>query len=90
MIINADNLIVGRLASFAAKKALMGEEVIIVNSENVKKVMGEHVIYDSNPVTLYDKIIEAEKTKSLGDIRNAMNYVRTHHTYVNRINNLFV
>ena len=33
MIINADNLIVGRLASFAAKKALMGEEVIIVNSE---------------------------------------------------------
>jgi len=33
MIINAENLIVGRLATFAAKKALMGEDVIIVNSE---------------------------------------------------------
>ena len=35
MIIDGSNLILGRLASFAAKKALMGEEIIIVNSENV-------------------------------------------------------
>ncbi len=33
MIINGENLIVGRLASFAAKKARMGEKIIIVNSE---------------------------------------------------------
>ncbi len=33
MIINADNLIIGRIASFAAKKALLGEKVVIVNSE---------------------------------------------------------
>lgn len=33
MIIDAKNLILGRLASFAAKKALLGEDVIIINSE---------------------------------------------------------
>ncbi len=33
MIIDAKDAIVGRLAAFAAKKALQGEEVIIVNSE---------------------------------------------------------
>ena len=35
MIIDGTDLILGRLASFAAKKALLGEEVIIVNSEKV-------------------------------------------------------
>ena len=58
------------------------------NSENVKKIMGEHVIFDSNPETLYNKMIEAEQTKSLDDIKSAMNHVKTNHTYINRINNL--
>lgn len=35
MIINGENLLLGRLASFAAKKALLGGEIIIVNSEKV-------------------------------------------------------
>ena len=33
MIINAENLILGRLASYAAKQALLGEEIHIVNCE---------------------------------------------------------
>jgi len=33
MIIDATNLIAGRLASVAAKKALLGEDVFIVNAE---------------------------------------------------------
>ncbi|MEW6062789.1 MAG: 50S ribosomal protein L13 [Nanoarchaeota archaeon] len=33
MVIDATNLILGRLASFAAKKALEGENIAIVNSE---------------------------------------------------------
>ena len=33
MIINAENLILGRMASFVAKKALLGEKVDIVNCE---------------------------------------------------------
>jgi large subunit ribosomal protein L13 len=35
MIIDGTNLILGRLASFAAKQALLGEEVTVVNCENV-------------------------------------------------------
>jgi len=34
MIIDATNLILGRLASFAAKKALLGENIHIINCEN--------------------------------------------------------
>jgi len=34
MIINAENLIIGRLATFAAKQALLGEKIDIVNCEN--------------------------------------------------------
>lgn len=33
MIINAENLILGRFATFAAKKSLMGEKVDIINCE---------------------------------------------------------
>mgnify|MGYP001611946553 CR=1 FL=1 len=33
MIINAENLILGRLATYAAKQVLLGEEVIVVNCE---------------------------------------------------------
>lgn len=35
MIIDGTNLILGRLAAYAAKRALEGESVIIVNSEKV-------------------------------------------------------
>jgi len=34
MIINATNLIAGRLATVVAKKALLGEEITIINCEN--------------------------------------------------------
>lgn len=34
MIIDANELILGRLATFVAKKLLLGEEITIVNSEN--------------------------------------------------------
>jgi large subunit ribosomal protein L13 len=33
MIIDAENLILGRMAAFAAKKLLEGEEIIIINAE---------------------------------------------------------
>jgi len=33
MIINAEGYVLGRLASFAAKRALMGDKVIVVNAE---------------------------------------------------------
>lgn len=33
MIINAENQIAGRVAAYAAKKAIVGEEIIIINCE---------------------------------------------------------
>jgi large subunit ribosomal protein L13 len=35
MIINGENLILGRLATIAAKKALLGEKVDIINAEKI-------------------------------------------------------
>lgn len=48
MIIDANDLILGRLAAFAAKKALLGETIHIVNAEKAvitgdkKKVLGKY------------------------------------------------
>jgi large subunit ribosomal protein L13 len=33
MIINAENLILGRLATYCAKQALLGEKIVVVNCE---------------------------------------------------------
>jgi hypothetical protein len=58
------------------------------NSLNVKKVFGEHVIYEPNLTLLYDKIMEAEEKANLDDIKAAMDFVKNNHTFINRINNL--
>lgn len=48
MIINAENLILGRLASFVAKRALLGEKIDIVNCESAiitgrkKEILGRY------------------------------------------------
>ncbi len=36
MIINAEDMIVGRLSTYVAKRALLGEEIHIVNSEKAR------------------------------------------------------
>lgn len=46
MIIDGTNLILGRLASFAAKKAMQGEEIIIVNADKVVISGNKDNIYD--------------------------------------------
>jgi large subunit ribosomal protein L13 len=49
IIIDADNAILGRLASYAAKQALLGKEVMILNCENVvitgnrKSILNEYL-----------------------------------------------
>ncbi len=47
MIIDATNLILGRLASKAAKQALGGEEVIVVNCEKAIVTGDKKQIFDS-------------------------------------------
>ena len=44
MIINAENLILGRLGAFAAKKSLLGEEIKIVNCKDAVIIGGKENI----------------------------------------------
>ncbi|MFN3527563.1 MAG: 50S ribosomal protein L13 [Candidatus Altarchaeaceae archaeon] len=50
IIINAEGVVLGRMASYAAKKALLGEKVIILNAEKAllsksKKFLMKEAIY---------------------------------------------
>ncbi len=47
MIIDAENMIVGRMATYVAKNALLGEEIHIVNSEKAR--------ITGNPKKIIDK-----------------------------------
>lgn len=58
------------------------------NSEHVKNIFGDYVVYDSDPINLYEKLIIAEKETPINNIKDAMQYVKDKHTYFNRINNL--
>ncbi|MDP7324053.1 MAG: 50S ribosomal protein L13 [Candidatus Woesearchaeota archaeon] len=46
MIIDATNLVLGRLATFAAKKALLGEKVDIVNCDKAVVTGNKTMIFD--------------------------------------------
>ena len=45
MIIDAENLILGRMASFAAKKLLEGEDIVIVNAEKAVIIGNKDYIF---------------------------------------------
>ncbi len=60
MIINAEGHVLGRLSSFAAKQALLGEQIIVVNADKVL-VSG-------------DKDVIFEKYRSQLEWKNKMNY----------------
>lgn len=46
MIIDASNTILGRLAAFAAKQALLGQDVVIVNAEKAVVSGKPQVVFD--------------------------------------------
>lgn len=52
MIIDANDLILGRLGTFAAKKALLGEKIDIVNCENAVVTGDKYDIFEK-----YDKLL---------------------------------
>ena len=62
IVIDVDGLVLGRACSFAAKKALMGEEVIIVNAEKA-------LISGEKKNVLHDNLAKL-------DIKNKGNYTR--------------
>ncbi len=61
----------------------------ITNNEFAHQIFGDLAVYDSDPVTLFHKSIEFKNApQALGTMQAAMEYVRDHHTYINRINDI--
>ncbi len=46
VLVNGENAVLGRLASYVAKQALLGKEIIVVNSEKVIVLGREKSIYE--------------------------------------------
>ncbi len=59
MIVNAEGQILGRLATFVAKQALLGDEIIVVNSEKALVSGGQESIFKEE--------MEKLKIKNLGN-----------------------
>jgi len=77
IVIDGENTILGRLASFAAKKALEGREVIIVNAEKIA-ISGtkERVLRD---------IRRRFQTRTLGALEKSPIHYRRPDKYVRRV-----
>ena len=54
------------------------------NSPFVKRMFGDHVVFGGTPQTLYNNLLQAEKHNKI-DMKNAMQFVKDKHTYVNRV-----
>jgi large subunit ribosomal protein L13 len=59
VVINAENAVVGRLASYVAKVALSGEEVVIINAEKA--------IMTGNKEFIFQKYVQLRNRKSISN-----------------------
>jgi hypothetical protein len=57
------------------------------NSPFIKEAFGDYVVYGGTPETLYNNLIEAERGKKI-NMKEAMQFIKDKHTYINRINNI--
>ena len=57
------------------------------NSPFVKEAFGDYVVFGGTPETLYNNLIEVEKSGGI-NIKEAMQFVKDMHTYINRIKNI--
>lgn len=57
------------------------------NNPLLADVFGEHFTCDDNLERLYDRLVESSRKCTKEKLRNAMNFVRDHHTYVSRVKN---
>lgn len=57
------------------------------NNPLLSDVFGDHFTADDNLERLYDKLVEDSRNCTESKMRDAMNLVRDHHTYVNRVQN---
>jgi len=59
------------------------------NHEGIEDVFGTHFTCHSDLEILYDRLVEDSRNCTEAKLRDAMNFVRDHHTYVNRIQDMF-
>jgi large subunit ribosomal protein L13 len=77
VIIDATDLILGRLASFAAKRALRGEEVVVFNVENA--------VISGTKANIVEEAMRRLKTRTLAAQYKAPTHPRRPDTYVRRV-----
>jgi len=77
MIVNAEGSIVGRLASYVAKKALSGETVIVVNAEKA--------IISGKKETILNKERRRLNIRNLGNPRKGPFHQRRPDKYLRRV-----
>jgi large subunit ribosomal protein L13 len=77
VIIDASNLILGRVASFAAKRALQGEEVVVFNAENA--------VISGTKANIVEEAMRRLKTRTLASQYKAPTHPRRPDTYVRRV-----
>lgn len=58
------------------------------NSKFNAQILGEHVVLDANPSTLYFTTETAYTNLTKNKMRNTMLFVKENHTYINRIKNI--
>jgi hypothetical protein len=57
------------------------------NSPFIKKAFGDYVVFGGTPESLYDNLVEDSLNNKI-NMREAMQFIKDKHTYVNRINNI--
>ncbi len=77
LIIDASDHILGRLASYVAKMALEGQDVIIVNAEKA--------VISGNKKSILDEVKKKMKTRSLGSQEKAPSHPRRSDLFVRRV-----
>ena len=77
IIIDASNLILGRVASFVAKHALQGEEVIVFNAENA--------VISGTKANIVEEAMRRLKTRTLAAQYKAPTHPRRPDTYMRRV-----
>ena len=77
VIIDASNLILGRVATFAAKHALQGDEVVLFNAENA--------VISGTKANIVEEAKRRLKTRTLASQYKAPTHPRRPDTYVRRV-----
>lgn len=77
IVIDADRALLGRLASYAAKKALEGEEVVILNAEKT--------VISGTKERVLEEVKRKLATRTLGSLEKSPTHPRRPDVYVRRV-----